>query len=82
MIGDDPYTLGLFDTAGKSSLSSPYATTSAHHATELTNCVLSSRTGRLRPTPTSIVPSDRRFPRLLQRHIPRLIRERQGEMVP
>ena len=61
MIGDDPYTLGLFDTAGKSTLSSPFATTGAHHATELTNCVLFTRSGRLRPTPTSIVPSDRCF---------------------
>ena len=40
------------------------------------------RPGGLRPAAPALVPADRRLPRLLQRHVAGLVRERQGEVVP
>jgi hypothetical protein len=40
------------------------------------------RSGGLRPSTSTIVPADGRFPRLLQRYLTGLIREREGEVVP
>ena len=44
--------------------------------------VTTSRPGGLRPPTSTIVPADGRFPRLLQRHLTCVLREREGEVVP
>lgn len=78
MIGDDPYTLGLFDTAGMTLLCS---VSRAIYITIFV-AIASNRSGGLRPSSTTIISPDRRLLGMLQRDISGVIRERQGEMVP
>lgn len=78
MIGDDPYTLGLFDTAGM--LSQSLQQTNASEAKVIV--IDFYRSGGLRPTATALVPPDRRLPRLFLGDLARLVRERKGEVVP
>ena len=75
MIGDDPYTLGLFDTAG----SSPPR---LYIECQFSDPRYVNRSGRLRSLASAFIPANGRFPGLLQRYLPRLVREREGEMVP
>lgn len=77
MIGDDPYTLGLFDTAGV--FPSLDCTFSAAFLIPLRHV---NRPRRLRSLASTFVSANRRLPGLLQRHLPRFVREREGEMVP
>lgn len=71
MIGDEPYTLGLFDTAGMSLL-----------APEMLCRSPQVRSGGLRSLEAAIISPDRRFLGLLQRYVPSFVRKCQGEMVP
>lgn len=80
MIGDDPYTLGLFDTAGMSIGPANITTTARPDAASASFTI--SRSGGLRSIATALVPPDRRLPRLLFRDIACVFRERQGEVVP
>lgn len=72
MIGDDPYTLGLFDTAGAFSLFI-YLQVWTH---------IEHRSGGLWPTSPSIISTNRRIPRLFQCNIAGFLWKRQREMVP
>ena len=44
--------------------------------------VSTSRSGGLRPSTSTIVPADGRFPHLLQCYLTDVIQEREGEVVP
>lgn len=76
MIGEDPYTLGLFDTAGKRTIfvSPSFGVQPGF--------LLTSRSGGLRPSAPTILSPDGRLPGMLQCNIPCILRERQGEVVP
>lgn len=72
MIGDDPYTLGLFDTAGKYQLKSfPLSDVYSRGLCSFT--VVISRSGGLRQAQAFIVPTNGRLLGLLQCHIPGFI---------
>ena len=76
MIGEDPYTLGLFDTAGT------FPHTTPNGSLNLIPAVILYRSGGLRSSAPIIIPTDRRIPGLFQCNIAGILRERQGEMVP
>ena len=84
MIGDDPYTLGLFDTAGAPTFSSALQSAPSEPASLFpsTRLFATCRPRGLRPSPTIIIPPDGRFPRVFQRDVAPVVREREGEVVP
>lgn len=65
MIGGEPYTLGLFDTAGE--LRGKFDESAAP------TCSVTYRSGGLRPTQTAVLSPDGRFPRVLLRRQSKLI---------
>jgi GTPase SAR1 family protein len=82
MIGGEPYTLGLFDTAGKKAAAAGSLGATSSYPLPSSKCqfltaLLISRSGGLRPTPTAELSTDRRFPRLLLGRLTLLIRKRQ-----
>ena len=76
MIGEDPYTLGLFDTAGT------FPHTTDLDGLNLTPTVILCRSRGLRSSAPVIIPTDRCIPCLFQCNVTSVLRERQGEMVP
>jgi hypothetical protein len=70
MIGDDPYTLGLFDTAGQLDPSNLAST--KRPVPDMSNFT-PFRSGGLRPTPAALVPANGRLPRVFQRDLASLV---------